>query len=163
GEDHVVRLSAALAYYAMFSIGPLLVIAVGLAGLAFGNDTVRRQIEQQLQSMLGEGSAKTLGSRMSAQKHGTSVRNTRLELVVLVIDCVLCFGCITLRLAMSLRVRLHVRIGFRQVWIGAIGKGLRFTVGKYLLAMYLGRASTTWAFGAAGSVIVVLMWVYYAS
>lgn len=42
GEDNILRLSAALAYYAMFSIGPLLVIAVGLAGLAFGHDSVRR-------------------------------------------------------------------------------------------------------------------------
>jgi membrane protein len=57
GEDNVLRLSAALAYYAIFSIGPLLVIVVGLTGLAFGHDTVRQQIEQQLRSLLGENSA----------------------------------------------------------------------------------------------------------
>src|SRR5437764_10751105 len=73
GEDNVLRLSAALAYYAMFSIGPLLFIVVGLAGLAFGHETVRHQIQQQLQSMLGENSAKMLDSMMSAQKHGTSL------------------------------------------------------------------------------------------
>src|SRR2546423_11693130 len=92
GEDHVVRLSAALAYYAMFSIGPLLVITVGLAGLAFGNETVRRQIEQQLQSMLGEGSAKTLGSMMSAQKHGTSLITTIIGLVALLCGASGVFG-----------------------------------------------------------------------
>src|SRR5437868_5372570 len=73
GEDNVLRLSAALAYYAMFSMGPLLVIAVGVAGLAFGHDTVRRQIETQLQSMLGQNSAGMIGSMMAAQKHGTSL------------------------------------------------------------------------------------------
>ena len=62
GEDNVLRLSAALAYYAMFSIGPLLVIAVGLAGLAFGHESVRRQIEGQLQSMVGQNAAKTVAS-----------------------------------------------------------------------------------------------------
>src|SRR3954468_1359935 len=81
GEDNVLRLSAALAYYAMFSIGPLLVIAVGLAGLAFGNDAVRQQIQQQLQSMLGESAAKTLGSMMAAQKHGTSLIATIVGLI----------------------------------------------------------------------------------
>src|SRR5436190_15398372 len=83
GEDNVLRLSAALAYYAMFSIGPLLVIAVGLAGLAFGNDTVRQQIEQQLQSMLGAASAKTIGSMMATQKHSASLITTIVGLVAL--------------------------------------------------------------------------------
>src|SRR5712671_1377094 len=68
GEDNVLRLSAALAYYAMFSIGPLLVIAVGLAGFAFGHEAVRHQMQQQLQSMLGQNSAKMIESMMSAQK-----------------------------------------------------------------------------------------------
>ena len=56
-EDNVLRLSAALSYYSIFSIGPLLVIVVGLVGLAFGHDTVRHQIERELQSMLGPNSA----------------------------------------------------------------------------------------------------------
>src|SRR5436305_826607 len=71
GEDNVLRLSAALAYYAMFSIGPLLVIAVGVAGLVFGHEAVWQQIQQQLQSMLGQNSAKMLDSMMSAQKQAT--------------------------------------------------------------------------------------------
>src|SRR5438045_6109786 len=76
GEDKVLRLSAALAYYAMFSIGPLLVIAVGLAGLAFGDDMVRKQIQEQLQSTFGQGSAKMIESMMAAQKQGTSLITT---------------------------------------------------------------------------------------
>ena len=56
-----------------------------------------------------------------------------------------------------------IKVPFRKVWVGAIGTALFFTIGKYLLALYLGRKSTTSAYGAAGSVVVILMWVYYAS
>src|SRR2546423_213 len=134
GEDNVLRLSAALAYYAMFSIGPLLVIAVGLAGLAFGHEAVRHQMQQQLQSMLGQNSAKMIDSMMSAQKQGTSLITTIIGFVALLAGA----G-------------------------GVFGPALLFTIGKYLLALYLGRQSTASAYGAAGSVIVVLMWIYYAS
>src|SRR2546421_12012563 len=85
GEDNVLRLRAALAYYAMFSIGPLLFIAVGLAGLAFGHETVRHQIQQQVQSMVGENSAKMLASMMSAQKHGTSLITTIIGIIALLV------------------------------------------------------------------------------
>ena len=62
-EDKVLRLSAAMAYYAIFSIGPLLVLIVGLAGLVFGGDSVRHEVHQQLQGMLGEKSTQVLESR----------------------------------------------------------------------------------------------------
>jgi membrane protein len=242
GEDKVLRLSAALAYYAMFSIGPLLVIAVGLAGLAFGHDSVRRQIEQQLQSMLGESSAKMVDSMMSTQKHSTSVISTIVGLVALlfgaagvfgqlqdslntiwgvkakpgagiwglirarllsfsmvlgigflllismalttfltavsgsiggmlgvsealaqILNFVVSFAVISLLFAMIFKLLPDIKVPFRKVWVGAIGTALLFTIGKYLLALYLGRESTTSSYGAAGSVIVVLMWIYYAS
>jgi len=56
-----------------------------------------------------------------------------------------------------------VKVPLRKVWVGAIGTALLFTAGKELLALYLGKASTASAYGAAGSVIIILMWVYYAS
>jgi hypothetical protein len=56
-----------------------------------------------------------------------------------------------------------VKIPFRVVWFGAILTALLFTIGKYGLAIYLGRASTSSTYGAAGSVILIMMWVYYAS
>src|SRR6266850_2256387 len=92
GQDKVLRLSAALAYYAMFSIGPLLVIAVGLAGVAFGHQAVRHQIEQELQSMLGESAAKTIGSMMAAQKHGTSLVTTIIGVIALLFGAAGVFG-----------------------------------------------------------------------
>src|SRR5262245_22485176 len=53
-DDKVLRLSAALAYYALFFIGPLLIIVVGLTSLAFGKESVHHAVQQQLQSFFGE-------------------------------------------------------------------------------------------------------------
>src|SRR5437867_10106425 len=92
GEDNVLRLSAALAYYAMFSIGPLLVIAVGVAGLALGNESVRWQMEQQLQGLVGAKSADILESMMAAQRHGTSLITTILGVIALLFGAGGVFG-----------------------------------------------------------------------
>lgn len=242
GEDNVLRLSAALAYYSIFSIGPLLVIAVGLAGIAFGHDTVRHQMEKQLESMLGKSSAGTVESMMAAQKYGTSLITTIVGVVALLVGAggvfgqlqdslntiwevkskpgtgmwgfirnrflsftmvlgtgflllvsmalttfltavsgsigsrlpisealvhglnfIVSFGVVTLLFAMIFKYLPDVKIPFRKVWVGAIGTALLFTIGKYLLALYLGRPGTSSPFGAAGSVILILMWAYYAS
>src|SRR5436190_7736273 len=92
GRHNVLRLSAALAYYAMFSIGPLLVIAVGVAGLVFGHSSVREQIDQELRSSVGPSAAKTIESMMAAQKHGTSVITTIVGLAVLLLGAAGVFG-----------------------------------------------------------------------
>jgi membrane protein len=241
-EDKVLRLAAALAYYAMFSIGPLLVIAVGVAGLVFGNEAVRGQVHNQLESMVGANSAKMIDSMMQSQTHGGSIVATIVGIVALLfgasgvfgqlqdalntiwevkpkpgkgiwafirsrflsltmvlgigflllismvlttalsalsgslgsmlsipdavahaLNFIVSFVVITLLFAMIFKYLPDVKIPFRKVWLGAIVTSLLFTGGKYLLALYLGRASTTSSFGAAGSVIVILMWVYYAS
>lgn len=91
-EDNVLRLSAALAYYSVFSIGPLLAIVVGLAGLAFGASSVRHQVEGQLQGMLGAGAAKTVESMMSARKEGTSLITTILGVAALLFGAGGVFG-----------------------------------------------------------------------
>jgi membrane protein len=239
-EDNVLRLSAALAYYAMFSIGPLLVIAVGLAGFAFGHETVRRELTSQLQGMIGENSTKMIESMMSAQKRGGGLITTIIGLVALlfgaagvfgqlqdalntiwgvktkpgkgllgmirarflslsmvlgigflllvsmavstflsavtksmgsglpevlghILNIIVSLGVVTVLFAMIFKYLPDVKIPFRKVWVGAILTALLFTAGKELLALYLGRASTASAYGAAGSVIIILMWVYYAS
>jgi membrane protein len=73
------------------------------------------------------------------------------------------FVVISVLFAMIFKYLPDVKVPFRNVWIGAVITALLFTVGKYLLGLYLGRESTASAYGAAGSVIVILMWVYYAS
>ena len=243
GEDNILRLSAALAYYSIFSIGPLLVIAVGLAGVAFGHDTVRRQIEDELKSMLGPKAAGTIISMMAAQKFGGNLITTIVGIAALLIGAagvfgqlqdslntiwevkakpgagicgfirnrflsftmvlgtgflllvsmalttfltavsnsiggslplseallhglnfIVSFGVITILFAMIFKYLPDVKIPFRKVWVGAIGTALLFTIGKYLLALYLGRPTLSSSYGeAAGSVVIILMWVYYAS
>jgi len=257
-EDNVMRLSAALAYYAMFSIGPILVIAVGLAGFAFGHETVRRQLDDQLRGMVGTNATQMIDSMMTAQNNKSSgqsessqqqakrsqkhasmittiigvvallfgaggvfgqlqdalntiwgvkskpgaglfalIRQRFLSLgMVLVIGFLLLvslavstfltavtksmgsglpqglgqglsfivsLAVISVLFAMIFKFLPDVKVPLRKVWVGAIGTAVLFTIGKELLALYLGRASTTSAYGAAGSVIIVLMWVYYAS
>lgn len=70
---------------------------------------------------------------------------------------------ITLVFAALLKYVPDARIGWRDVWIGAAVTALLFTAGRYLISMYLGRTSTASAFGAAGSLVVVLLWVYYSA
>lgn len=76
---------------------------------------------------------------------------------------VITFGFITLLFALIYRVLPDVRIGWRNVWTGAVITALLFTIGKYVLGLYLGRSSVASAFGAAGSLVVILVWVYYSS
>jgi membrane protein len=242
GEDNVLRLSAALAYYAIFSIGPLLAIVVGVAGLAFGNESVHQQIHHSLQGMVGDNSAKTIDSMMSARSQSTSLITTIVGIIALLfgaagvfgqlqdalntiwevkakpgggigqllrqrflsfsmvlgigflllvslalstalaaftgmlnqkipmgaflghaMDFTVSFAVVTALFAMIFKYLPDVKIPWSKVWIGAIATALLFTLGKFLLGLYLGRQSTSSAYGAAGSVIVILMWVYYAS
>src|SRR5437762_213842 len=91
-EDKVLRLSAAMAYYAIFSIGPLLVLIVGVAGLVFGGESVRKEVHQQLQSTLGEKSARVVESMMTARHSGESLMATALGAAGLLIGAAGVFG-----------------------------------------------------------------------
>ena len=242
GKDNVLRLSAALAYYAMFSIGPLLAIVVGVAGLVFGHATVQHKVQQELASLVGASSAKTLSTMMAGGNHGGRLmativgsvaffagaggvfgqlqdslntiwevkpkpgmgiwgflRNRFLSFSMVlgigflllvslalstflsaamnsaggglpmsktlahILNFAVSFGVITVLFAMIFKYLPDIRIPFRTVWIGAVGTAFLFTIGKYLLGLYLGRESTASYYGAASSVIIVLLWVYYAS
>jgi membrane protein len=76
---------------------------------------------------------------------------------------VVSFGVIALLFAMIFKFLPDVKIQWGSVWVGAVGTALLFTLGKYLLGLYLGRESTASAYGAAGSVVVIVLWVYYPS
>jgi membrane protein len=73
------------------------------------------------------------------------------------------FGVITLLFAMIFKILPDATVKWRDVWTGAVTTALLFTIGKYLLGLYLGRESTASAYGAAGSVVILLLWVYYSS
>jgi membrane protein len=79
------------------------------------------------------------------------------------LNFLLSFAVITVLFAAIFKVLPDIKLRWRDMWIGAIGTALLFTIGKYLLAWYLGRESTSSSYGAAGSVVVLLMWVYYGS
>jgi len=79
------------------------------------------------------------------------------------LNFVFSFGVITLLFAMIFKVLPDVKIAWRDVWIGAIITALLFNVGKHLFGLYLGRSSVTSAYGAAGSLVIVLLWVYYSA
>lgn len=64
---------------------------------------------------------------------------------------------------MIYRILPDVDIAWRDVWVGAAVTALLFTLGKYLIGVYLGQSGVVSAYGAAGSLVVILMWVYYSS
>lgn len=241
-EDKALRLAAALAYYAIFSIGPLLFVLVAVAGWLFGEDAVRGEVSGQITGFVGEESAKTIESMMAAKKLGTSPITTVLAVITLVIGAsgvfgqlqdalntiwevkakpgmgimaflrdrflsmsmvlglgflllismvlttavqamvvkggqllpipdavtailstIISFIIVALLFAMIYKFLPDVKLVWSDVWVGALVTAGLFTAGKFLLGLYLGREGTSSAYGAAGSVVVILLWVYYSS
>lgn len=85
------------------------------------------------------------------------------ETLMLVLNSVFAFAVITLLFAAMYKVLPDAKIGWRDVWVGAIGTALLFVLGKFLIGFYLGRSDPGSAFGAAGTLAVILIWIYYAS
>lgn len=235
--------SAALAYYTVFSLAPVLLVVIAIAGAVFGTDAVRGRIVTQFGGLMGEEQAKLVQTLLQkAQEERSSGLATAIGLITLVVgatgvfaqlqsslnriwevkprpghffrdfirkrllsfaivvaigflllvslvlstaiealrnyvsqriagdalwlewaNAVLSFALFTLLFAMIYRILPDAKITWRDVWLGALVTSLLFVVGKWGIGLYLGRAAVTSAFGAAGSIIVLLLWVYYAS
>jgi len=240
-EDKAPRLGAALAYYTVFSMAPMLIIVLAIAGAVFDTETVRTQINQQLglgeqggeaMAMLVEGAKKDEGGIIATilsvvavlfgatgvfiqlkdalntiwevePKPGQGARAFVRErilsfamvlaigfllLVLLVVsamlnvvqkylsdwlpmpgwtaqlvDIAVSFGGVTLLFALIFKVLPDVKIGWRDVWLGAAVTALLFTIGKSLLGLYLGRETFGSAYGAAGTLVILMLWAYYSS
>ena len=242
-EDNAIRLSAALAYYTLFSLAPLLVIVTALAGLVFGDEAVHGQIDDQLQGLIGREGADVVqamvkGARptpgnfiglllgiatmiLGATGVFAELRSDlnfiwRVEtpassgLFSLVRDRLLSFamviavgfvllasllvnailvamwtyvsGWLPLHPALLQIAELFVSltviailfatmfkllpdsdIPWSDVWVGGFATAILFTAGKTLIGLYLGQSGAASTFGAAGSVVVLLVWVYYSS
>jgi membrane protein len=80
-----------------------------------------------------------------------------------VINFLVSFGVITALFAMIYKMLPDVSIQWSDVWIGAGMTSLLFTIGKFLIGLYLGKSDVGVVYGAAGSLIVILLWVYYAA
>jgi membrane protein len=227
------RLAAALAYYTLFSIAPLLLIAIAIAGLVFGRSQAHAQIVAQLQTLVGPAGSKAIeGMLTSAAKPKTSAlaivigfaallfgaagvfgelkdaMNTIwnvpekksggimimikkrflsfamvlgvgfLLLVSLVIDAalsvlsralwqpiqmLLSFAVIAVLFAMIFRYLPDVRVEWRDVWFGAAFTSLLFVLGKFALGLYLGKSAIGSSYGAAGSLVVLLVWIFWSA
>ena len=86
-----------------------------------------------------------------------------LEVVFQVINQVVAFGVVTLLFALIYRYLPDARVEWRDVWIGAAITALLFTLGKFLIGLYLAESSAASAYGAAGSFVILLLWIYYSS
>lgn len=242
-QDKASLLAAALAYYTVFSITPLLVIAIAIAGAVFGQDTAKGEILAQVTDLVGEKGAQaiemTLNNVNQPQLKSTAsiisvvilligasgvfaqlqdalntVWNVKakpeggiwifirkrllsfgmvlvigfLLLVSLIVSAVLAgiskleisvlpgftplwqllnfgvsFGFISLLFALIYKYLPDAKIRWKDVWVGAIITALLFSLGKYAIGLYLGRGSFGSAYGAAGSLIVFLAWVFYSA
>jgi len=80
-----------------------------------------------------------------------------------VIDVLVSFALTTLLFAMIYKIMPRVRIAWRDVWVGAAITAALFAAGKWAIGLYIGKSSVTSAFGAAGSLVVVMVWVYYSA
>ena len=242
-EDKAPRLAAALAYYTMFSLAPLLIIAIGIAGLVFGDEAARGEIVTQVRGLVGQSGAEAIeamiqnASRRDAGIAATLVGlgallfgaaglfgqlqdalNTiwevkpkpRSGIVALIRERLMSFGIVIIvafLLVASLLVSAFIAgaskymsgvlpgsdaawqvvellvsvgvmsgvfalmfkylpdavISWRDVGVGALITAVLFTIGKFLIGLYLGRSSVSSAFGAGGSVVIVMVWVYYTA
>jgi membrane protein len=243
-NDDALTLSAALAYYGVFSIPPLLIIVLAVAEVLFGEQAAQGRILREIAGTVGEPVAVAIqGLLKSAHRSGSGrlaslvagvtlffvasgafvqlqhslniiwkVRATSGPLIYRVlIDRILSLLCmlgtgllllfsvvvtstlvaldkvlspgdvpaglavweatnagvafiiITLLFAMIFKVLPDATVRWGDVWLGAAVTGLLFTAGKYCLGLYLSRGSVVSAYGAAGSLVVIMLWVYYSS
>lgn len=242
-EDKAPRLGAALAYYTIFSIAPLLLIAIAIAGMVFGREAAQGEILGQLRGVLGTSAADSIQEMIkSAAKpkagtiatiigvitliFGASGVFTQLKdalntiwnvppkkssgvmsmlrekflsvsmvfgvgfllLVSLVIDTaisvvgkyasshlpggqllwqvlqlIVSLGVVTVLFAMIFRFLPDVKVEWRDVWYGAAFTAVLFVLGKLGLGLYIGKAAVGSSFGAAGSLVVLLVWVYWSA
>jgi membrane protein len=241
--DHAQGLGAALSYYTVFSLAPLLLIVIAIAGLVFGQEAAQGQIMGQIEGLVGEESAKAIQSMIEeARKPTAGILATVIATVMLlvgatgvfaqlqeslniiwqvqekpgeglwkllkdrfislmavlgtgflllislvisaglsavgatlehllpgpefllqIINFFVSFAVVTLLFAMIYKLLPDTPIRWGDVWIGASITSLLFTIGKFFIGLYLGKSDVGLAYGTAGSLVVILIWVYYAS
>ncbi|PTR17022.1 membrane protein [Nitrosospira sp. Nsp2] len=243
-DDYAPSMGAALAYYTMFSIAPLLLIVISTAGLIFGEDAVRGEIFGQLRGLMGDEGARAVQSLLesvSAPEEGKAgtvigtillligattvlselqdafdriwrvpakdksggvwgvIRSrllsfgmilgigflmmvslvfsaamaalgkwwgpffSDLQVIVGAVNFAFSFVLASTVFAILYKFMPRVRILWRDVWAGAAVTALLFTIGKFLIGLYIGKSAISSGFGAAGSLVVVLVWVYYSA
>lgn len=100
---------------------------------------------------------------LGALLHSLVIRFPAMQILLPSIDFVVSFIVVILLFAILFKFLPDVRVGWKDVWIGAAVTAILFTIGKSLLGWYLGSSNATSAYGAAGSLIILLLWVYYSA
>jgi len=243
-EDQPFQLAAALSYYTLFSLAPLLIIAISVAALAFGREAAQNQIVETIQGMIGKESAQAIQEMIqhAGNKTTTGIISTVVGIIALLfgaggvvgqlqtslntiwgvvaksgqgvwgfirqrfvsfamvlaigflllvslvitalvtgltkyagnliggaalvahaVDILLSFTFVTILFALIYKFLPNVRIQWKDVAVGAALTSFLFTIGKFFIGLYLGSSGVTSAYGAAGSLITVLLWVYYSA
>ena len=242
-DDKASRLAAALAFYTILSLAPILIIVIDIAVFAFGEPAVREEIAYAMQSLVGQDGASAIKMVMEhAAMPGHSTLAEILGLIILlfgaaevfiqlkdslndiwgvlprfeggilatireyffslsmvvgigflllvslVVDAALSafgtlvgtlipdneiflravnflasFVVITLLFALIYKVVPDARVAWSDVWIGAAFTTLLFIIGKFLIGLYLGYSAEGAAYGAAGFVVILMLWIYYSA
>ncbi len=237
-------MGAALAFYTLFSIAPLLLIVLSITGYVFGLEAARGEIAGQLNNLMGEQGARAVeallqnvnkpedgiiasiigvvlllvgatsvfgelqnsldriwqaperaritgliallrerilsfgmilgigfilmvslvfSAAVSAIGQWWSPRFNELTTLLNIINTVFSFMLTTAMFALIYKLMPSVKIRWSEVWLGAVITAVLFTAGKYLIGLYIGRSSLASGFGAAGSLLALLIWVYYSA
>jgi membrane protein len=243
-EDKASTMAAALAYYALFSLAPLVLIAIAVAGLVFGRQAAEGELYSQIADLVGDPSARALQALVANmhQQHSGGVIATIVGLATLLFGAtgvfvqlqdsmntiwkakppttngiveflrvrLLSFGMVlgigflllvslvlsailaavgdyllgslpggaavgqalnatvslvvvTVLFAMIYKFLPDTSVEWRDVWLGALVTSFLFTIGKFAIGFYLGKASVASSYGAAGSLVLLLLWVYYSA
>jgi membrane protein len=242
-DDKAATLAAALAYYTLLSLAPLIVLAVAIAGLAFGEEAARGEISEQIGGLVGAQASEAIETIASnANAPDTGVLSTVIGIVVLlfgasgvfgelqtslntiwevepkpgrgilgvlkdrffsftmvlgvaflllvstvlsaaiaslgkflehtlpggealwaVLNFTISLGIITLLFALIYKIIPDAKIHWRDVWVGAGVTAVLFSIGKLLVGLYLGKSTFVSSYGAAGSIVALVVWVYYSS
>jgi membrane protein len=242
-HDKGGRLGAALSYYTVFSLAPLLLVVISIAGLVFGRAAAEGSLFGQLAGLVGADTAELIQAAVAkAHNPKGGVLGAAIGVVVLlvgatgvvielqgaldtvwkvepkpnrglwrlvrtrllsvamilalgflllvslvvsaalsalsgwfrhlvgdvavlgwVVDAVVALAVISTLIAMIYKVLPDAKVAWRDVWVGAVATAILFMIGKSLIGLYIGRSSVGSAFGAAGSLAVLLVWIYYSA
>lgn len=242
-DDGASSMGAALAFYSLLSMAPVLLMVITVAGLFFGEDAARGALIDELRGLFGPTGAQAveavlIASRQQeggpislligavmilvgattvfaelqgdldriwrvqpdqkqAMRHLVHARMMSFGLILgvgfmltvslvlttaitafgtfwsrwfvgaetllQVLNTLLSFGLITALFAMIYKLLPSVLIPWRDVWVGAGLTSLLFSIGKYLIGLYLGTAAVSSSFGAAGALVAIVVWVYYSA
>jgi membrane protein len=241
-DDKASRLGAALAYYALFSVAPLLIVAVGIAGLIFGEEAARGEIVAQIEDRVGPSVAGFLQDMMAGTRGGTGVAATTIGAVLTLLGAsglflqlkgalnvvwdvppqatkgianllrtravafasvlgfglvllaalvassvvsalgdlasddlaplatllqwlspIVMLGLLTIVFALVFKVLPDATVPWSPIWRGAAFTSVLFTVGTFLLGMYLGSGAVGTGFGAAAALVSLVFFAYYSA